>query len=86
MLSANGRLLRYVYLLFFINVAEEINQATNKGNCCQAERDPSRRVTTRRIWVSHKPVKVVDRSDGCKDAHDYREYVLQAFHVEPPAS
>lgn len=40
-LSASARLLRNVDLLFFINVAEEINQATNKGNYRQRERDPS---------------------------------------------
>ena len=38
---ASAHLLRNVNLLFFINVAEEINQATNKGNRCEAERDPS---------------------------------------------
>ena len=40
-LSASARLLRNVDLLFFINVAEEINQATNKGNRRQPERYPS---------------------------------------------
>ena len=40
-LSASACLLRDVDLLFFINVAEEINQATNKGNYRQRERDPS---------------------------------------------
>ena len=36
MLSASARLLRNVYLLFFINVAEEINQATYKRHHRQA--------------------------------------------------
>jgi hypothetical protein len=83
--SASAGLLRDVDLLFFVNVAEEIDQATNKGHCRQAECDPPGSVTTRRIRVGHKPVEVKDRPDGCKDAHDHREYIFKAFHVEPPA-
>jgi hypothetical protein len=37
------------------------------------------------VRIGHKPVKVVDRSDGGNNAYHYRENVFQAFHFEPPA-
>src|ERR1041384_2179141 len=77
-------LLRNVNLFLFVNVAEKVYQATNKGYCRQPECDPSRGVTSRRR-LGHKLVKVVDRSDGGCDANHYRENIFQAFHFEPPA-
>jgi hypothetical protein len=84
--SAGARLLCDVDLLFFVHVAEEVNQATNKGHCCQPERDPPLSVTPGcSIRMRHKPVEVIDRTDGTQDTHDHRENIFQAFHFEPPA-
>jgi len=74
-----------VYLFLFIYVAQEVYQTTNKGHCSQPERDPTRRVTAGGVWVGYKSVKIVDRANGGGNSHQYREYVFQAFHFEPPA-
>src|SRR5687768_12046077 len=80
-----ARLLSNVDLLFFVYVAKEINQTTNKRHCCQSERYPTRGVTTCGIRISHESVEVKDRTDGCGYADNYRQNVFQAFHFEPPA-
>jgi hypothetical protein len=82
---SSARLLRDVNLLFFVYVAEEINQTTYKRNRSQTERDPTGGVSTCGIGIGYESVEVVDRTDGCRYADNYRQNVLQAFHFEPPA-
>jgi len=83
--SAKRPLLSDVYLLFFIYVAEEINQTTNKCNYGQPERYPTKTLTATRFGMGYKLVEVKDRTDGCGYADNHRQNVFQAFHVEPPA-
>jgi hypothetical protein len=73
-------LLRNVNLFLFVYVAKEVYQTTNKGDCCQPERDPSRRVTAGGIWVAHKFVEIKDRANSGGNSHQYRENIFQAFH------
>ena len=40
-MNKRAQLLRNVNLFLFVNVAEKVNQATNKGDCCQPECNPS---------------------------------------------
>ena len=40
-MSNKRRLLRNVDLFLFVNVAQKVNQATDKRDCSEAERDPS---------------------------------------------
>jgi hypothetical protein len=80
-----ARLLSDVYLLFFVYVAQEINQSTDKRDCCQSERDPTRSVPAGRVRISHKLIEVPDRADGSDYTHNHRQNVFQAFHFEPPA-
>jgi hypothetical protein len=84
--AANNRatLLRNVNLFLFVDVAEEIYQATNKGNGSQPERDPSGSVTASGVRVGHKFIEIIDRTDSGHYANQYRENVFQAFHFEPP--
>src|ERR1041385_6759513 len=83
--TSQRSLLGNVYLFLFVYVAQEIYQTTNKRDCCQPKRDPSRCVTAGRVRVGHKFIEVVDRSDGRRYAYQYRENIFQAFHFEPPA-
>src|SRR5215210_156949 len=71
-------LLGNVYLFLFVYVAEKVNQTTNKGDCCQPECDPPRRMTAGRVRVSHKLVEIKDRTYGGCYTHQYRENILQA--------
>jgi hypothetical protein len=66
-------------------MAQEIDQATNKGDCCQAKRDPTKTLTATSFGMGYELVKVKDRTDGCGYADNYRQNVFQAFHFEPPA-
>jgi hypothetical protein len=84
--TSRATLLRNVNLFLFVYVAEKVYQATNKGDCCQPECDPTRRVTAGGVRVSHKSVKIIDRTNGGGYANQYRENIFQAFHFEPPAS
>jgi hypothetical protein len=79
-------LLRNVNLFLFVYVAEKVYQTTNKGDCGQPERDPTGRVTTGGVRISHKSIKVIDRTNGGGYANQYRKNIFQAFHFEPPAS
>ncbi len=40
-MKTERRLLRNVYLFLFVNVAQKVNQTTDKRDCSEAERDPS---------------------------------------------
>ena len=51
-----ARLLRNVDLLFFVHVAQEINQATNKRDNCETERDPALGMTTGGSPIRHEPI------------------------------
>jgi hypothetical protein len=82
--KSSASLLRNVNLFFFVYVAKEVYQTTNKGDCCQTERDPSGSVSSRGR-LSDKLVKIEDRADGGGNSHQYRENIFQAFHFEPPA-
>src|SRR5215213_1898008 len=82
--KTSAPLLRNVNLFLFIYVAEEVYQTTNKGYCCQPERDPSRSVSGRGR-LGNKLVEIEDRADGGCNSHQNRENVFQAFHLEPPA-
>src|SRR6185369_10254414 len=84
--AANKRatLLRNVNLFLFVNVTEEVNEPTNKGNGCQPERDPSGSVTAGGVRVGHKSIEIVNRTNGGNYANQYRKNILQAFHFEPP--
>src|SRR5689334_17570099 len=73
-------LLRNVNLFLFVYVAKEVYQTTNKGNCCQPERDPSLRVTAGGILVSHKPVEIVDCAYIGVNSHQNRDNIIQACH------
>jgi hypothetical protein len=77
-------LLRNVNLFLFVYVAKEVYQTTNKGDCQQAERNPSVTVTGRVRGVNILD-EIHDRADGGYNSHQYRENVFQAFHFEPPA-
>src|SRR5215218_4569254 len=79
-------LLRNVNLFLFVYVAEKVYQTTNKGDCSQAERDPSVGVTAGGIRIGHKSIEIIDRTDGGCHAYQYRENIFQAFHFEPPAN
>jgi hypothetical protein len=81
-----AQLLRNVNLFLFVYVAEEVYQATDEGNCGQPECDPPRGMTARRIWVGHKPVEVIDCTDGGYYAYQNRQNVFQAFHFDLRAS
>jgi len=81
--NKRATLLRNVNLFLFVYVAEEVNQATNKRDYCESERDPSGTVTTGRVWKRHKPIEIIDRTDDGCYADQYRENIFQAFHFEP---
>jgi hypothetical protein len=82
--TSRATLLRNVNLFLFVYVAEKVYQTTNKGDCCQPERDPTRGVTAGGVRISHKSVKIIDRTNGGRYANQYRENIFQAFHFEPP--
>jgi hypothetical protein len=82
--NKRATLLRNVNLFLLVYVAEKIYQTTNKGNCSQAERDPSVRVTAGGIRIGHKSIEIIDCTDGGRHAYQYRENIFQAFHFEPP--
>jgi hypothetical protein len=82
---SSARLLSDVDLLFFVYVAKEINQTTDKRYCRQSKRNPSKALTATGFGMGHELVEVKDRTDGCGQADDYRQNVFQAFHFEPPA-
>jgi hypothetical protein len=80
--KSQRRLLRNVDLFFFVDVAQKVYQTTDKRDCCQAECDPSRGVTSGGVRISHKLVKIKDRPDGRRDAYQYRENIFKAFHFD----
>jgi hypothetical protein len=82
--NRSAPLLRNVNLFFFVYVAKEVYQTTNKGDCCQSKRDPSRSVSGRGR-LSNKLVEIEYRADGGGNSHQNRENIFQAFHFEPPA-
>jgi hypothetical protein len=86
LLTNRATLLRNVNLFLFVYVAEKVYQTTNKGDCCQPERDPARRVTTGGVRIGHKFIEIEDRTDDGRYANQYRKNIFQAFHFEPPAS
>src|SRR5215213_6112724 len=83
--KTSAPLLRNVNLFLFVYVAKEVYQTTNKGYCCQPERNPSRRVTAGGVRVGHKFVEIEDRANRGCNSHQYRENIFKAFHFEPPA-